>query len=325
LWLEADRMKTLAVTAENFENQRQVVQEEYRMRVSNSAYAMGHTRLGELVFQDYFPYGHDPIGSMADLDHAQLDWIREFHAAYYAPNNAVLVISGDFQPQTAMELVRRYFADAKPSQVPPYSPPPVPTQAAPRRAEQVDVNAKTDGLYVGWMIPPSRQPEHYALELASLLIAYGDSSTLHQKLVVGSGQLRDIASWTRDHRGPDTFVVRALLSEDGRVADIEAEIRAELDRLGTSGPTPEELERTKHQLSSFFLFGLEGNQARAIQLANYELFYGDAGLLNTEVEHYLAVTPEDIKQAVARYLGPARSNTVVVHPEAGDVPSPGGN
>lgn len=325
LWLEADRMKTLAVTAENFENQRQVVQEEYRMRVSNAAYAEGHTRLTEMVFENYFPYGHDPIGSMEDLDAAELDWIREFHASYYAPNNAVLAISGDFQPAVAMELVERYFADAKPTQVPPYSPPPVPEQTAPRRAEVVDANAKTPGLYVGWLIPPARHPEHYALELASLVIAHGDSSTLHQKLVVGSGQLRDIASWTRDHRGPDSFVVRALLSEQASVTDIEAEIRAELDRLGSVGPTAEELDRVKQQLTAFFLFGLEGNQARAIQLANYELFYGDAALLNGEVEHYLRVTPDDVKRAVAHHLGATRSNTVVVNPEPGSTPAPGGN
>jgi predicted Zn-dependent peptidase len=325
LWLEADRMKTLAVTAENFENQRKVVQEEYRMRVSNAAYAEGQMKLSELIFQGYFPYAHDPIGSMKDLDDAQLSWIRDFHAARYAPNNAVLAISGDFQPETAMDLVRKYFADATPSKVPPYDPPPVPDQSAPRRAEVVDANAKTPGLYVGWLIPPNRQPEHYALELASLVIAYGDSSTLHQKLVVGSGQLRDIATWTNDHRGPDSFVIRALLSEDAKVADIETEIRTELDRLGTTGPTPDELERAKQQLASFFLFGLEGNQARAMQLANYELFYGDAGLLNTEVDHYLKVSPEDVKNAVARYLGAARSNTVVVRPEASDAPTPGGN
>jgi predicted Zn-dependent peptidase len=192
LWLEADRMKTLAVTAENFENQRKVVQEEYRMRVSNAAYAQGHTHMNELVFQGYFPYAHDPIGSMQDLDAAQLSWIREFHAAYYAPNNAVLAISGDFQQETVMELVRKYFADARPSRVPPYAPPPAPEQTTARRAEEVDANAKTDGLYVGWMIPQSRVPEHYALELASLILAYGDSSTLHQKLVVGA--LRSRAS-----------------------------------------------------------------------------------------------------------------------------------
>jgi predicted Zn-dependent peptidase len=316
LWLEGDRMKTLAVTAENFENQRKVVQEEYRMRVSNAAYALGHTRMNELVFEGYFPYAHDPIGSMEDLDQAQLQWIRDFHSAYYAPNNAVLSISGDFQPDAAMELVRRHFADAKPVDVPDYTPPPVPEQTAPRGDEVTDPNAKTIGLYLGWMIPPNRQPEHYALELATLIMAYGDSSTLHQQLVQGSGQLRDVAAWTRDHRGPDSLVIRALLSEEAKLDDVEKEIRAELDRLSSRGPEPEELARAQRQLLSFFLFGLEGNQARATQLGSYELFYGDAGLLNGEVDHYFQVTAEDVKRAVARYLTVTGTTRVVVRPEA---------
>jgi zinc protease len=165
------------------------------------------------------------------------------------------------------------------------------------------------------MIPPNRQPEHYALELLTLILAYGDSSALHQKMVQGSGQLRDIAAWTRDHRGPDSLVVRALLSEEAKLEDVEREIRAEVERLATHGPDPDELARAKRQLLSFFLFGLEGNQARAIQIASFELFYGDASLLDDEVARYFQVTSEDMKHAAARYLTLPRSSRVVVRPE----------
>src|SRR3954469_3574095 len=102
LWLEADRMKSLNVSEENFENQRKVVQEEYRMRVSNAAYAPSNIRLDELIYQGYWPYEHAPIGSMPDLDAAQLDWVRDFHAHHYGPNNAVLTVSGDIDPAEAM-------------------------------------------------------------------------------------------------------------------------------------------------------------------------------------------------------------------------------
>jgi predicted Zn-dependent peptidase len=122
LWLEAERMKSLAVTAENVENQRAVVQEEYRMRVSNQAYAEGRMRLRALAFEGYFPYGHDPIGIMADLDAAKLEYVAAFHAAYYAPDNAVLAISGDFDTDQAMTLVREYFGDARRRPEPPVSP-----------------------------------------------------------------------------------------------------------------------------------------------------------------------------------------------------------
>ncbi|HLV20429.1 MAG TPA: pitrilysin family protein, partial [Polyangiaceae bacterium] len=108
LWLEADRMRWLDVTTENFENQRRVVQEEYRMRVSNAAYMQGLLRLRELAFADYWPYGHDAIGSMTDLDNARFEWVKDFHASYYAPNNAVLTIAGNFDTDEAMRLVREY-------------------------------------------------------------------------------------------------------------------------------------------------------------------------------------------------------------------------
>src|SRR5437016_1855785 len=99
LWLEADRMKTLDVTQKNLDNQRAVVEEEYRMRVLNAAYQPSELRLEELVFQGYFPYEHSTIGSMEDLEAARLEWVKDFHDAYYAPNNAVLTVSGDFDPQ----------------------------------------------------------------------------------------------------------------------------------------------------------------------------------------------------------------------------------
>jgi zinc protease len=282
-------------------------------------------RLSELIFQGYWPYEHDPIGSMVDLDNAELSWIREFHKAHYAPNNAVLSISGDFDPEVTMGLVRRFFADAKPTQVPPYNPPAVVEQTEARYAEVTDPNAKTLGYYIGWMIPKSREPEHYALELATLILAYGDSSTLYEKLVQGTGQLREVAAWTRDQRGPDSFVIRALLNEDAKLSDIEKEISTELQRLASKGPTEDELKKARQQLQSFFLFGLEGNQSRANQLGSFELFYGDATLLNHEIEHYFKVSPADVQRAVSRYLTKERSNTVVVRPEAATAAKESGN
>lgn len=321
LWLEADRMTTLAVTQENFENQRSVVQEEFRMRVSNAAYAAGLMRMKELAFKGYWPYEHDPIGSMADLDAAKLEWIREFHAAFYAPNNAVLTIAGDFDPAEAMALVHRHFAEAQATTVPPYAPPPGPApQTEPRFAEVLDQNARTPGLYLGWVIPPFRTPDHYALELAGVILGYGDSSVLHQKLVQEDASASSVVTWTYDHRGPDLFVVRGVLSESGQVDAVKQTIHAEVARLAGTGPSPDEVQKAKQRLQSFFLFGLEGNMERATQLSNYELFYGDARLLNEELKHYFAVTPAQIQRVARDYLGVAKSTTVVVRPESASGP-----
>lgn len=322
LWLEADRMKSLAVTQENFENQRKVVQEEYRMRVSNAAYAEGLMLLSDLAYGDYWPYAHDTIGSMEDLDNAKLEWLREFHKTYYAPNNAVIAVSGDFDKDQALRWITEYFGDAKPSQVPKFDAAPPAEQTAERRQTTTDVNAKTPGLLQGWVIPPFHTPEHYAVEVATLILAFGDSSALHQRLVLQEGLLRQVATWTYDHRGPDLFVIRALLTERADAARVESAIGEELTRLATTGPTPVELSRAIQQIRSHFLFNLESNLPRSEELSSAELFWGDANTVNGEVDRYAAVTADQVKAAVAKYLTPQRRSTVWVMPPAATPANP---
>lgn len=316
LWLEADRMKSLAVTQENFENQRKVVQEEYRMRVSNAAYAEGLMLLSDLAYGDYWAYAHDTIGSMEDLDNAKLEWLREFHKTYYAPNNAVLAVSGDFDKEQTLRWINDYFGPAKPSSLPKFDPAPYKDQTAERRQTTTDANAKTPGLIQGWIIPPFHTPEHYAIEVATLILGFGDSSALHQKLVRQEGLLRHAATWTYDHRGPDLFVIRALLTERADAAKVEGLINDELTRLATKGPTPLELSRAIQQIRSHFLFNLESNLPRSEELSSAELFWGDANVLNGEVDRYAAVTAEQVQAAVAKYITPQRRSTVWVMPPA---------
>ncbi len=314
LWLEADRMKSLAVTRENFENQRKVVQEEYRMRISNAPYAEGLIKLEALSYGDYWPYAHPTIGSMADLDAAQLDWIREFHAAYYAPNNAVVAVSGDLDPQKTLAWITEYFSDAKPTQVPPYLPPPVVHPSPVQSTTDIDANARTPGLYLGYLIPPHRTPAHYALELLLVLLTYGDSSILHHRLVQKEGQLQNIAAWTYDHRGPDLLAIQAVLSDHGKVETVRSAIEEEIARIAELGPTPEQLAKAKQQMQALFVFGLEGTTPRAQYLAQYELFFGDARELATEVQHFNSVSAEQLKTAAREFLTPDAAHAVVVQP-----------
>lgn len=316
LWLEADRMKSLAVTQENFENQRAVVQEEYRMRVSNQAYALGMMKLHELAYGDYWSYAHDAIGSMDDLDAAKLPWIREFHHSYYAPNNAVLSVTGDFDPEQAMAYVRKYFSDAKPTQIPAYQPGEMAAQTAQRAATVEDVNARTPGLFNAWPIPPNRTPEHYALEMASVMLGVGETSLLHQSLVRDIAVARSALSWTLDRRGPDLFSIRVLLSDGAKVEDAQAAVDKLIERLRAEGPSAEELDKARNRLKSFFIFGLQDNMSRATELANYELFTGDARNLNTELDRYLAVTAAQVQAAVQKYLTPEARNVLTVLPTA---------
>jgi len=314
LWLEADRMRWLSVTPENFDNQRAVVQEEFRMRIQNQAYVPGTLRLGELVFQDYQPYAHPTIGSMADLDAAKFEWVKEFHDQHYAPDNAVLTIAGDFEPDQAMALIQKYFAASKRQTAPPRVLSPMPDKPKTGRATVEDTNARTPGFMFGFMIPPSRTPDHYALEIASLILTNGESSRLYKKLVHDRAVLERISAWTDDHRGPDQFTVMGVLTDKGKLADVEAAVDAELAQLQKAPPSAAELEKAKRQLRESFVFGLQTNNGRAIQLGEFEANYSDARLLARELSQYLAVTPEAIQQAAARYLTTERRSLVEVLP-----------
>jgi predicted Zn-dependent peptidase len=318
LWLEADRMKWLEVTPENFENQRAVVQEEYRMRVENAAYRQAMIRLGELVYKDYWPYGHPTIGSMRDLNQAKFDWVKAFHEQHYAPNNAVLTVAGDFDADQAMELIRNYFGDSKPQKrSTDFQPGTVPEQTAERREVMIDPHAKTPGLFWGWVIADTRSRDHYALELAAMVLADGESSRLHQLFVRDRALARDVSAWTSDHPGPDDLTLMVLFTEKADLKTVEQLLGTELDKLAKKGPDPNELSKSKNRLRTHFIFALQSNLERAIRLGEFESYYGDARLLTRELEQYLAITPDDVKRTVAKYLTPTRRTAIVVEPAKG--------
>ncbi len=310
LWLEADRLKSLDISQKNFENQRSVVEEEFRMRVGNAAYVPAEIRLEELVFQGYFPYEHPPIGSMRDLDAAQLEWVRAFHDAYYAPNNAVLSIAGDFDPDEAKALVTRFFGDAQRHEIPKYDPGPMPEQTSPRDAVVEDAHAKLPALMYGWAIPPSNEPDHYALQMAASLLADGESSRLYQLLVRDRAVAIEVDADTDRHRGPDAFEIVVKLSERGSLSAVGAIVDAEIARLARTAPSAAEMQKLYSRTQAHYVMGLQSNLERADRIAQFELFRGDANLVNLELGRYLSVTAEDIRRVVGKYLTKARRSRV---------------
>jgi zinc protease len=315
LWLESDRMRWLDVSAENFENQRAVVKEEYRMRIANAAYAPASLRLGELVFASYAPYANPTIGKMEDLDRAELAWVRDFYEHHYAPNAAVLTIAGAFEVDHALELVDRYFAPIPQRAVEPFSLPSELPKAVAAREKVEDGNAKTPGVYYGWLIPPSHTREHYALELLALLLGDGDSARLYQELVRNRAIALEARAYTRDFVGPDQFTVQVVAAERSDLPTVEKALDLELERVRKKPPSAAELTRLKQRLRASFVFGLESTLSRAVELGEYELFWGDARNIARELEHYEAVTAADIQAVAARYLTDERRVTVEILPK----------
>jgi zinc protease len=325
LWLEADRMKSLDVSEKNFENQRAVVKEEYRMRVENAAYVPASIRLEELVFAGYWPYEHSAIGSMKDLDAAQIDWVRAFHAHYYGPNDAVLSIAGDFDPGEAEALVTKYFADIpRIDSIPSYQPGPVPERTAPRDAVVLDPHAEFPAVMYGWLIPPSKEPDHYALQMAANLLSDGESSRLYRLLVRDKSVAVEVDCDTDDNRGPDAFEIVAKLAEGAKVATVERLIDGELALLARTPPSETEMTKLRNRAQAHYLLGLQSNISRAQKLAEFELYRGDANLINLELGRYLSVSADDIRRVVAKYLTKKTAVTVEVKPAPATKPAAGG-
>jgi predicted Zn-dependent peptidase len=322
MWLEADRMRALAVNADNFENQRAVVKEEYRMRYENAPYMTGMIRLGELVYADYPPYTRPTIGSMADLDAAKLEWVKAFYDSHYAPKNAVLTVAGDFDRDEAVKLARQYFGDIDKPVAPRAPLPDMPTKTTPQKDVVKDANAKTPAFYFGFIIPPARSPEHYALEMAVALLSDGESSRLERLLVRDKAVAQRVGAWTHDFVGADELAIQVVLTEKSKLQEVEKLVADELEKLGKKPAPAAELAKVRRRVKSSFVFGLQTNLSRATRLGEYESYFGDARLLSRELGRYQAVTAEEIQNAVKKYLVPERRQLVEVLPAEAAPPSP---
>ena len=301
LWLESDRMRSLNVTQENLDNQREAVKEEKRLRYDNQPYVNGFLRLFEMSFKNP-ANAHSTIGSMEDLDAATVEDVREFFRIYYAPNNAVLSIAGDFDRTEALELIQKYFATI-PSQP---APPPVdvsePVEVAERVGKFVDKLAPVPAFALGWKIPARRTPAFYALSLASHLLFEGESARLYQKLVKGEESVVQIQGGIDERRGPSGLFIVVIPKPDSEGAQIRDSIFKEIKDLATRGPGEEEMEKLRNNLFNGAVRSRQSSQFRSQQIAEFTLYDGDPDLFNTELQSYLDVTADQIRNAVASSL-----------------------
>jgi zinc protease len=300
-WLESDRMRSLKVTQENLDNQRHAVQEEKRLRYDNQPYVPAFLRMNELIFKNP-ANAHSTIGSMEDLDAATIDDIKEFFRIYYAPNNAVLTVVGDFDNDEARALAEKYFGDIPAQPVPPPVDVTEPEAVAIREETFHDPLAPAPAFVLGWKIPERRTPDFYALSLAGTLLFEGDSSRLYQKLVKGDESVVSIEGGVDERRGPSALYIFALPKPGQDVGMIREQIFDEIKRIATDGPTEAEMEKLRNSLCNDAVRGRQSTMYRAQRLAEFALYDSDPHLVDSELDHYLAVTADDIKNATARYV-----------------------
>ena len=300
-WLESDRMRSLKVTQENLDNQRNAVQEEKRLRYDNQPYVNAFLLMNELIFTNP-ANSHSTIGSMEDLDAATIDDVREFFRIYYAPNNAVLSVAGDFDPNQARELIDKYFGSIPAQSLPPGVDVSESDPVAVSEQTYKDPLAPAPAFVLGWKIPPRRTRDFYALSLAGSLLFEGDSSRLYQKLVKGDESVVSIEGGVDEQRGPSALYIFALPKPGENVTEIREKIFEEIHLVASEGPSAEEMEKLRNSLCNDAVRGRQSTMYRAQRLAEFALYDSDPTLFDSELDHYLAITGDDIRNALARYV-----------------------
>src|SRR5688572_24739646 len=270
LWLESDRMRSLAVTQENLDNQREAVKEEKRLRYDNQPYGQVFDLLTRMVFQN-FANAHSTIGSMEDLDDATVEDVQEFFRVYYAPNNAVLVLSGAFEVEEAKQLIETYFGDIPSQPLPPKLDVSEPAEVAQNYRVWEDKLAPFPAFLIGWKIPPRRTPEFNTLYLAGKLLYDGDSSRLYQKLVKGEEAVIQLFGFTDERRGPSSIFVGAIPKPEKDLSRIRETIMHEIRDLASNGPTPEEMQKLHNQLFNDAVRMRQSSMTRAQHIAEFAL------------------------------------------------------
>lgn len=301
LWLESDRMRSLAVTQENLDNQREAVKEEKRLRYDNQPYGQIFDLINEMIYKN-FANSHSTIGSMDHLDDATVEDVQEFFRIYYAPNNAVLTLSGAFDSSIAKELIETYFGDIPSQPLPPELDVSEPPEVAETYREWEDKLAPFPAFLIGWKIPPRRTPEFHALYLAGKTLYDGESSRLYQKLVKGKESVIQLFGFTDERRGPSSIFVGAIPKPEEDLSLIRETIMNEIQDLATHGPTAEEMEKLENQLLNDSIRHRQSSMSRAQQIAEFALYDGDPTIVNRELDELLSVTGEQIRMAAAQYL-----------------------
>lgn len=328
LWLESDRMRSLAITPENLKNQQEAVKQERRLSFDNRAYNTAIIDKWPAMVFGNFQSSHSLIGSFEDLEAASVDDVAKFFKTYYAPNNAALVIAGDFDTADAKKMVEQYFGNI-PSQPAPTRPDMTePVRAAGKMETVPDQHARVPAIVMGWPAPARHSDEWYALGMLDAVLTGGESCRFQLDLVKGKQTLIQFeaslgwpfASFT-DFKDPGLYAAFVLYKPNFRPQQIVDEIQDEMDRIGKEGVDDQELARVKNVLRYGKITGMQSSLARARLLGQYELLDGKPELVDQDFTNLFKVTSPQIQAVAKKYLTAARHDVMVIQPAP---PAPAG-
>jgi len=315
LWMEADRMSSLNVSEENFKSERDVVKEERRLRVDNPPFG----RLFEVVLEKTFtthPYKIEPIGSMADLDAATIQDVRDFHSLHYVPNNATLVVAGDLDPEAVIRWAEQYFGPIPKGRPIPRDIPKEPAQTAGRRAVDYHPNSPLPAVVITCHIPQAGSPDSYALQVASTILSAGESSRLYKRMVYEKQMAVAAGGDAILLEDPGVFFFYAILQGGQKPEDGEKELLAEADRLRNEPVAEEELVKAKNQIIAGLVFGRQTAQDKADAIGYAKVILNDESYVNRQLAELQKVTAADVQRVARTYFTPENRTVVYMLPEA---------
>jgi zinc protease len=314
IWLEADRMASLNVSAENFKQEREVVKEERLTRIENPPYGDVFEQLYKNAF-DVHPYKQVTIGTMADLNAATLADVREFYATYYVPNNATIVIAGDFRRGEALNWVRKYIGEIpRGSKAIARSTLKEPPHGKERRVTLTQA-VPLPAYVAGYYIPEDGHPDSYPLTIASSILSQGRSSRIYQSIVYQK-QLAIQAEAQGDFReDPNLFFAILFMNQGASVSEGETALDEELARMGSQPVTDQELDKAKNAIRAQFSFGRASVQQKAEALAHAAVLHDDLASVNAEYDLFMKVTKDDIMRVAKQYFRPENRTVLVILPK----------
>ncbi len=310
LWMESERLVHLRIDSLGVETQRSVVKEERKQSYDNRPYGTLMEKTFSSAFKEH-PYRWMPIGSAESINNATLEEFMEFHSIFYVPNNATLSIAGDINIEQTKQLVQKYFGDIPRGTKPIYRPSIVePAQIAEVRDTVFD-NIQLPAVIQAYHIPAKGTPDYYALSMLTTLLSDGESSRMNKAIVDKQQKAMFVGAFPFALEDPGLFMVFGIVNSGVTPDDLENAINEEIAKAQTEELTDREFEKLRNKMENDFVSSNSTMAGIAESLSDYHMYFGDANLINTEIDRYMAVTKADIKRVAKQYL--TKENRVVLY------------
>jgi predicted Zn-dependent peptidase len=315
LWMESERMLHPIINEVGVETQNEVVKEEKRLRYDNSPYGKWAFEVRKRMFEKH-PYRHIPIGEMDHLDAATLEEFIAFNEKFYVPNNAVLVVAGDFEMEEAKKMIANYFNEiprGEEIEVQTFEETPI---SEPITAEAFDKNIQVPALFTAYRIPKKTTRDSRVLDMISTYLSDGKSSKLYRKLVDEKKMSLQVAAFNMSMEDYGLYVILSLPVGSTELVAIRDEIDEEVDKIQNELISEKDYQKLLNKFESDFVSSNSSVEGIANSLAEYYAIYGDTNLINSEIDIYRSISREEIRAAAEKYLNPNQRLTLNYLPES---------